>query len=485
MKLFLTIIAVILPFVTLRSQTTPDEFAKQFIDKVVDNSPVLSDVVAPEELRLSERLGISYEGIVNKFLIAYDLDSTITSSIKNNKLTYQAQWENLDGDYRKLIFSVPQQLYQHAFFFKNEKLISPVSYYTRNWQKRENEHFKFLISDTTLFNHYSIKRLEDFLTSAFRDLKFTQQERELLGKEKIYYYLCRDENEIEQITGFRTLGMYIIAYDYVVTTYNCHYHELLHLLVNFKLRHLPLYTHPFFQEGLAVALGGRGGKEPNVILDVGYYMQKSGMLDYRELLDRRNYLKNDPSLTYPVSGLYNAFLLRELGADAYLKLYRNYSANEEMIDTIVIDEHDLPLENIWNSFLDAYPLHPAINFGEKEEGSTIITQNERASIMASDTSYSFRVKDTLLLTVGSPIQGYRSKKFAETFPGRNYAVEKYLIIADSNEINVYNLYTNNLIANFVTGFSIPPMEVPRENNLYIFNVKKSVFDEGLPGVTIH
>src|ERR1041385_5135378 len=184
MKPTMFIVALTLFFSKSDSQARSDEFAKQFIGKIIGHTSDLSDLVLPEELHLSERLGISYEGIVNKFLIAYDLDSAIKSSIKNNKLTYQAQWENLDGDYRKLIFSVPQQLYQHAFFFKNEKLISPVSYYTRNWQKRENEHFKFLISDTTLFNHYSIKRLEDFLTSAFRDLKFTQQERELLGKEK-------------------------------------------------------------------------------------------------------------------------------------------------------------------------------------------------------------------------------------------------------------------------------------------------------------
>ncbi len=55
--------------------------------------------------------------------------------------------------------------------------------------------------------------------------------------------------------------MYVVSHDIVVSTYSAHFHELAHLLMNFKLKQPHLYTHPFFLEGLlwpwAVGAGRR------------------------------------------------------------------------------------------------------------------------------------------------------------------------------------------------------------------------------------
>ena len=77
---------------------------------------------------------------------------------------------------------------------------------------------------------------------------------------------------------------------------------------------------------------------------------------------------------------------------------------------------------------------------------------------------------------------YQSKKFSDVFGNREYRGEKYLILADSNEISVCNLLTNNLIANYVSSFSGSHSPVPSENGLYYFSVRKYVFDAELKSI---
>jgi hypothetical protein len=142
-----------------------------------------------------------------------------------------------------------------------------------------------------------------------------------LKKEKIIYILCKDEDEIEKLTGYKARGMFNLAYDYVISTFNCHYHELLHLLMNYKLKNIPPYTHSFLQEGFAVSFGGRGGKEPEVILNLGCFIAESKFLEYKELLSLDKFRNFDVSMSYPLSGLYNNFIISNFGIDNYLKLY--------------------------------------------------------------------------------------------------------------------------------------------------------------------
>ena len=82
------------------------------------------------------------------------------------------------------------------------------------------------------------------------------------------------------------------------------------------------------------------------------------------------------------------------------------------------------------------------------------------------------------------IQRYKSKKCKEIVPDYRYNGEKYLITADANEISVFNLYTNNLIAKFVSSFSIPVKNVPQKEGLWEFSILKTVFDENISSLYI-
>lgn len=466
------------------SQNLTQERGKEFIISLIENRDDLEDFALEEELDFSKRLNISYKGIKHKFLISYDIDPLIREGIRTKTLDYELKIEKLSENYSRLIFLVPEKNYKICYYFKGQFLISPIYYYTEDWKRLEYKYFTILLSDTTLFNEYSAQKLEKYTDQIFDLLQIEPKKLENLRKSKVSYILCKNEDEIERLTGFRTRGIYILAYDYIVTTFNCHYHELLHLLINFKLQKLPLYTHPFLREGFAVAIGGRGGKEPEVILDLGLFLAKSDMIDIKSLISKDGFYRYDVSLSYPMSGLYNYFLIEEFRPGQYLNLYNKYSGRDAKIMNSIIDENDLPSLLKWENFLTRYAENKSIDFKSNHENLKQIFQKDNIKIAENNDYYHFRLKDTILLSTKNPLQKYKSKKCKEILPEYSYNGEKYLINANSNEISIFNLYTNNLIAKFVSSFSIPVKNVPQKRGLWEFSILKTVFDENISSLYI-
>ncbi len=465
----------------------PDSTAKNFISALLNNRSSLQKFVLPEELALTKRLGINYTGIDDKFLISNDVDSSLRADISNNNLNFTYKIENLEGNYSKLILSIPSKSLTREYIFKDSFLISRPYYYGRNWKKIESKYFNFYISDPLLFNNYSIKRLDNFIESISGILKYNDKDLAKFRKNKINYYLCKDDKEIKLLTGYDARGLYLIPYDYIITTYSCHYHEILHLLINYKLKTIPLYTTPFFQEGFAVAFGGRGGKEPCVILDMGSFLEESGFLNFSALLSKQDFYKIDATMSYPVAGLYNKYLINELGIEKYLFLYKKYSGSEERVNNLKINMNDLPPENKWMNYLNHYSDSNKIiitesNFNRFKE----FARQENSFIISEDSSYyMFRIYDTVLISPTKKTRNYKSKIFSELLPGRKYMGEKYGIFADSNEVSIYNFYSNNLIAKYVRSFTVTQKRVTFHDNLYQFFVKKEVFDEALRELSIY
>ncbi|NQU68349.1 MAG: hypothetical protein HQ510_10435 [Candidatus Marinimicrobia bacterium] len=431
----------------LLSQHISDEQAHSFIHYLIQDSDSISEYFSTSEIELSNRLGIHYTEQDRKYLISYDIDEDIKSKISREEIFYDLTIVPFNDGYSKVFFSVSDPKYEKEFFFKGDKYISPVSYYTRQWQQIVSPHFKILISDGDRFNGYCIDHLEKFFLKMTEILEFDTDQLDRIESAKILYYLCKDTDEIEKLTGYPSRGMVILASDAVITTYPVHHHELCHLLINYKLQNLPVYTHPFFQEGFAVAFGGRGGKEPNVILNLGMYLSNSGLLDYTGLSSKANFYQNDPSLSYPVSGLYSSFLVDQLGIEDYLKLYQKYSGSAKDVDGFLIAPEDLPESLKWQHFLQKSELS-SITFDVPDREITSITDDDFAKIGEDSTRYYFEVKDTLLIKCGKADKNYRSLKFNENFPSRLYAGETYLILVNETELSVYNLFTNNLIDSF-------------------------------------
>ena len=457
------------------SQNISTERLEEIVNLVITNSPDISNYIYPEELEISNRLGISYQEKVNKFFIANEFPKT------NGITDYDFKINSLEDNFSLLTISIPSQNNSQEYYLKDSSIASKPFYYSRNWKVKASNHFKFFISDETLFNNYSIDQLEKFVDTMFDVLKFSEQQKREIKQKKIYYLLCQDEEEIKKVTGFATRGIYILAQDYVVTTYNTHYHELVHFLINYKLKELPLYTHPFLQEGLAVAFGGRGGLDAHTISEMGVFLIKSGFANHKDLLSKLDFQKTDASISYSISGLYTDFLIKNIGIDNYLKLYRKYSGTSDKVLSEKINEEDLLSVDKWNLFIDSLSSQNPVMI--KKELSVLeyepIAKQNNFEVYKNEEEYFFRIKDTLLIGTKEKVKNYQSKIFNEHFTNRKYKSEKYLIIANQNEISVYNLFSNNLIGKYVASFSIPPKTVPYKDAFYEFVIKKDLFDEEL------
>jgi len=456
---------------------------KNFLDDLIKDQKDLSSYLHNEALKKANRLEINYEGIENKFLISYDIDDTVKDQVKKGELSYKILFEKLEDGFTKATFKINENNYSKDFFFKYDKLVTPSSFFIRNWEEKESKYFRIFLSDAVLFNDYSKQQLDNYVDVMLDLLNMPSSERKLIEKEKINYILCKDADEIEKVSGFNTRGIYILAYDEIITTYNCHFHEISHLLINFRLKKLPLYTLPFLQEGFATAIGGRGGLGRNVLFDIGYFLQKSKFIPFNSIITKAEFFSEDASLTYPVAALYNLFLMEELGIESYLDLYLTYSGDADYVTNLTLDSIKLsPMEKFY-TYLHNYKPQGGIELDVNEKFN-IIVEAKAGTVMESDNYYLMKIRSNLLLKTVTPLPNYKSKKFDEVFPGIEYSGYKYLIKADSREVNIYNLYTNILIASYSAGFSLENKEVSKEEGYFIFYVRKEVFEEEMKQLII-
>lgn len=321
------------------------------------------------------------------------------------------------------------------------------------------KYFDYFISNEIFFNTYCIKKLDDYVDKVALQLSISRSEKDALENKKILYVFCKDADEIKQITGYSSRGQYIINSDAVVTTYPCHFHEVSHFLINYKLKSLPLYTLPFIQEGLAVATGGRGGQSADVINDIGYYLVQNNITDYKSLFKIENFKNEDASISYPLAGLFSKYLL-DKNADDYLSFYRKYSGNIEVLSRINSESIDKETFNDFEKYLQSYKTNNGISFEENADAFQIKTAVQ------------------FFLTPEIPLQNYSSIKFIELFKGREYKSEKYYFAIDTNEINIYNLYSNELIASYVNSFNKNPVKY-FQNNEFTFYIAKSLIYENI------
>lgn len=468
--------------VTLTNSTAAaltQEAAREFIQRICRNDEGVTALIDSAEVAQAEKLGIEYEGVVCKSLIGHDLDPAIKAALANGSLQYTLEIEALEDPYARLTLRCEHPQYTREYFFYNGKFIAPAGYHTRGWKRVESAHFRFVVSDSAQPHPYCVEQLEAFYAQAERTLELDEAQRDRIAREKIEYVLCRDEREVAHLTGFESRGMYEVASDRVITHYPCHYHELVHLLINVKLQRLPLYTHSFLQEGIAVALGGRGGIAPAVSDELGTFLLTSGTIDYRDLLTMKGWNETHASLSYPVSGTYNRFLIETIGMSRYLALYRQFSGTAEQVAQMNLVPTLLPDSELWWKWIAGQSSRPLIDTAETAVGFAEIRRDEVMALRQDSARYLIECRDTVLIGGDSGTEAPVSRKFREVFPEREYRGEKYLILASEEEVQIYNLYTEELIANLVGSLRLPPVTAAVGAGSYRFAVKKTVFDGAL------
>ncbi|MFO7896199.1 MAG: hypothetical protein R6U84_04635, partial [Candidatus Cloacimonadales bacterium] len=449
-----------------------------FIQSLLDEEADLEQFIEADELEKSQRLGIQYNYEARKYLISYELDLAVKAMMLADKNSYQISEETIAASYSKITLQIAKLDYEKEYYFKNSKLISPLSYFSKDWLTAESKYFRFILADSALTNQKAIRELDNFVDDILQLLDFSEAKKVMLKEKKIFYILCQDQEQIKQLTGYNTRGIYYLASDTIVSTFNTHYHELVHLLINYRLGNLGKFTNPFLLEGLAVALGGRGGKKAEIIHDLGFFLSQNDFVSYKDLLSSENFYQSDASITYPVSGLYLRFLIDYLPIGKLLDLYQKYNYADFQISEISLD--DLPNEAIWQNYIADYESFKKIKVSSFL-GENLITSQQNLNIFEQGEYYEFETEAEILLLTkakeGYP--NYVSSIFSEILPRANYQSEAYLISIDSAEINIYDLFTNNLIACYLSSFSSSQSKVPQQKGWYRFSLQQAIFEQPL------
>jgi hypothetical protein len=144
----------------------------------------------------------------------------------------------------------------------------------------------------------------------------------------------------------------------------------------------------------------------------------------------------------------------------------------------------LPSIEKFEKFVDIIRTRTSVSVDVHDTNGKVISESSSYSITETEDHFMISLRRNILLTPPDHPRGYRSRKFAEVFPNTEYKGEKYLITAASREINIYNLYTNILIASYSAGFSLDNKEVPLEKGFFKFVIKRDIFDEDPDPMTI-
>ena len=472
--LLITLGLLLLPISELLSQALSQERAIAFLKCLSTNSPDILDFVAEDDLTISNRLGISYKGVQAKPLISWELTSFDKSKLQELGIDGQFKIEEIDHQHSELILFPTDPKFTKRWIFRGDYSVSSVLYHTSTWHTKESEHFRFLISDTTRFHPANIELLEASFTEIARLLKFTPADLLRIKKEKIIYCFCNSQEEIKQLTGYAPRGMYILSHDIIISTYSAHIHELAHLLMNYKLQNPSLFTHPLLLEGFAVAVGGRGGKTPEILNQLGLFLWKSEWVDMADFIAAQKFWGQNASISYPGSGAYVKFLIQKMGIDAFIKLYSKYGGNQAEISSMGIALADVPRRGTWKKYLklslENDTVHPSDGYPESLEGSYAFKPTNGGQ------KYAFALPAKTLVYEADHQLEFSSDVFDELLPHQSYTGAKYLIRSSESEIGVYDLYTNTMIGFYASAFSTAGLKAPSKQGIHSFQIDQDVFD---------
>ncbi|HAQ61020.1 TPA: hypothetical protein DCR49_03335 [Candidatus Delongbacteria bacterium] len=455
------VMSILIFEISLFSNNLTNDVAQNFIKTLYENGDIRQFILR-EEFDLSNRLGIEYVDVQNKFMIGYGIDRNFITESVFNEVISSYKIENIAHDFSILKINIPSKNYKTEYFFINENLVSRPYFYLKkeNWDTLNSDYILFFSKDSARLSDYSVKKLNRFIDAMITLLKISKEQSVNLKKNKLVYILCENQEEIKRISGFDTRGIFFLGQNYLVSTYNYHVHEISHFLINYKLNKLPLFTLPVLQEGFAVAYGGRGGKQPSVLYNIGRFLLESDLIKINDILTKSGFEQFDASLSYPVSGLYVKYLVDNFGIEKFLEIYKDNSTTDLLITQLKL--------NITET--DLYEFNKYLNTKISNKIKPVNTKGE--------VNYYFSAKDTIFISNKPSLTCYSSDIFNEIFKYTEYANYKYGIIPSENGVSVYNFFTNELIAFFNSSF-IHKNDISSEINAKYFSIEKDVFEDDI------
>jgi hypothetical protein len=315
---------------------------------------------------------------------------------------------------------------------------------------------------------FVIAQLDSCIEAVAVVLDLPADRRELLEREKLGY-LFVGPREVELLAGAPTVGVANLQQDLVVTSHPCHAHEMTHLLVNFWLSELPLFTLPLLQEGTAVHLGGRWGRHPRVLAAVGRTSLSTGLVTIDELLTYESFHARSADLTYAPAGVFVGFLLHGHGSPGLRAAYRAVSGtaaevtgwNEQEVKERLAQAMGTTWQELaaeFQEYLARSALEPLIKPGSSPCPFSAMNglNGKRLTVLVSPCD-AWRVVASEGPPLGAILCGAGPAQppnalFAEHFPGRVYHGERFGLLFSPEEVKLYDYRRQMLIALHAEGF---------------------------------
>lgn len=352
----------------------------------------------------------------------------------------------------------------------------------RHWQLHRTRYCRIYSRQPDRLDPATCAALDRFIEQTARRLGVPARRIDILAEAGIPYYLADDET-VADLTGYSTKGMADLACGAVISSQFPHFHELAHLLVNWALQEVPLYTLPAVQEGLACRLGGRWGRSPEVILYTGWFHLDLGLITPVEILTREGFhaAAAGPDGSYGVGALVCDLVVENAGWPALLELYAALSGDLAVVtqldaavvaaavgracgwppDTtpealsVAVSEHS----RRWRR-CGVAPGVPAAD----DQGSTVLAVAEPGVEVRLQASRAvFKVTEAawpVLLLVDDGSASVRdgdgagaSSLFAEHRPDHVWDGTRWGVMCRPGTIGLYDYTTNVLLATWVADFS--------------------------------
>ncbi len=502
---------LMLVFITASSKADPESLLREYIDylKVGDYDNALNCWVS-EDIAASRRLGVEIIGVPLKIECATPLLPALPG-IASGQVQVESSAVPINDTIVQVLVNLEfdgtsaQIPYLTVKTGKEWKLISKLTAYTHGWNTRQGEYVRVHIGDSSRYNEYAAKCLDDQIGQIGNRLGLEAEKMAHIREVKIDYYLCSEE-QFQKITDYNAHGLTSFPFDAVITRHLPHPHELVHLLMNYSLGEVPLYTTPFLQEGLAVSLGGRWGKSPAVVKQVAYTIMDFEMFSLEDVLTYDDFYQKigTPDISYPISGIFVDMLLDQIGIERFRNLYLSLSGTESSVRQMSRKDIISEIENhsglIWDNLLRLFNEQwPRYEYSGMIPGGGGIYPirsinmywefNKDYRIAINDGSYQFEVsyvdslqRGAVLLDQDMFAETIRSSfLFDELLPGQNYSGYDYGIVFDTNEVGLYDFRTNELLAKHVESFSPGRGYRHRDPNekMLLFSIDKNLFDDSL------
>lgn len=425
---------------------------------VVRNLPVMRDYLFPPVKRVHVLSGSDY----------VKLDYAALVDAEEIKHEYYAYF---DGQYYWLTYA--------------------QDYFCREWPVMESRYFRIHYEPTreAYLHPVALEEADRYIEAAADSLDLSNEALALIGEKKIEYFFCDSDSTVEAITGFRVKGTLDLASNDVISAFFPHNHEVTHLLINLKLQEQALYVQPIVREGLAVYLGGRWGKGPAPLIYLGGFLHGEQLVEVDSIVTMDRFERHaGADMSYPVAGLFTAFLLERMGMDNFLELYQALSGTFEEVSGMTAPGVKRTIfeaagARSWDELMadvDAYiekynSQQSVFGPGRAGRGRTLVDENGvrvseyRRWVSVAVSSQSELPAGNIVFGYDDRLVGVRSLLFEEQYGGKTLAGYRWGIRFDGNEAGLYDYGSNQLIGKYI--FGITPSDEYRDEQAHAIYVK--------------